>query len=379
MNNQILTTNKYNSDSEYQRYSVSKIKTYKECSQMYKLKYVDGIYDYTRSDATLIGTILHSTLEYLYTNENITKETAIESFYKIIESELYNVGIQNPKPLLKELIDYNNDISSLYLRASKNYKGIDAIRTGKGDVPKSPEMTGVWKSEVKRMNLHTRKSRIDNLIKSTYSDLSNVSITDVFVKSFNIATNYKTPKEILKTHYLELPLSKWDGENNCIINPVPFPGCEFEDIYLNGFIDNISEINYKGEKVNAVIDYKTSKELFNENIVEHNQQLLIYAAGVSHLLNKEITHIGILSFIQKELIITPINKSIQEQVISNFNKVIEKTLNRDFIKHVPDSKYSPCLNMYGSECSYLKQCWVNSYNNINNVSDAYLDLLSSLI
>jgi len=362
MNNYLTQTTTYNSQDDYSRFSVSKLKCYKQCPQLFKQRYIEKLDSYRESDSTAIGTILHACLEYLYGTEDKDVNTAEDAFFKIINTELENLGINKPEAILGDLLDYHKDINHLYVRASSAYTGPDAIRTKSGQVPKALKMTGVWKSECRRLDLTGRKERIDNTISSSNTKLANVSITDVFSKAYILAKNYVTPNAIEDILYLELPLSEWNDNTNVLHNGVKFPGCNHENVYFNGYIDNVAKVKVDGNIVNAVIDYKTSKETFNPNIVSHNQQFLMYAAGVQELLNIPITHIGILSLTSGDLIMAAVDEDIQSEIISNFNKIIDKVFNNDFYKNVPDTKYSPCLNMFGNVCPMLEHCWSKSYD-----------------
>ena len=373
--NAIDSTQKYEQREDFVHYSVSKIKTYKQCSQMYKYRYVDKLNIYKISTATLIGTILHATLEYLYGEEAKADEsivTAVDAFYSVIIPTLIDAGIKNAEAILQDLLSYNADILQLYQRASPEYRGIDAIRTKAGEVPKAPEMTGVWKQECKKLRLDDRKKTLDICVNSISTELEKVSITEVFSKAFNIAANYVTPPEIHEILYLELPLSRWSYTESKLYNPIKFPGCLHENIYLNGYIDLVCKLNINGKIVNAVVDYKTSKEEFTKSIVEHNQQLLVYAKAAELLLNIDIEYIAILSFLQSRLIYTPVNKEVQDLILINYNNVINNSLNISYIKHVPDSKYSPCLNSFKDVCPFLENCWPSAYNLIvNNVEPEF--------
>ena len=101
----------------------------------------------------------------------------------------------------------------------------------------------------------------------------------------------------------------------------------------------------------------------------------MYAAAASILLDCDIEYIGILSLLKSDLVLVPINKDIQEELIVMFNKIIDKTLANDFVKHFPDTKYSACLNSFGGPCPFLKECWPKSHDYLNrfNMSDDYLN------
>ena len=371
MKNYLTELGIYKSKEDFQTFSLSRIKTYKEFSEMYKLKYVDKIDSYKQSTATVSGTFLHAALEYLYGANDPEVATAKDAFFKILPQEFAALGITKGDGLLNELLDYYEDIKHLYTRASASYNGVDAIRTRNGSVPKAPEMTGVWKAAVKSLNLDERKYLIDNTMQSSKSGLEDVSIVDAFTKSLNIIGEYSTPVEISEIVALEMPLSEWDKEAEVLRNPVPFPGCKHEGIYLNGYIDNISKIQVGSKTGIAIIDYKSSKETFDQNIVKHNQQMLLYAAGVEYVTGQTVDYIGILSFLQKELVYVPVDKEIQKEVIEIFNKVIDKCVAGHFNKHIPDTKYSPCMSSFGGECPFLKNCWPQSYNYLHSIDDNF--------
>lgn len=374
MNNYLTETTTYKTQDDYSRFSVSKLKCYKECPQLFKLRYIDKIDTYRESTSTAIGTILHACLEYLYGTEDDSVQNAEDAFFTIIGTELEKLGIDKPNAILGDLLDYHNDINQLYVRASAAYTGADAIRTKSGSVPKAPEMTGVWKSECRRLDLTGRKDRIDYTISSSNTKLAEVSITDVFSKAYILAKNYVTPRALEDILHLELPLSEWDRNSNLLRNAIPFPNCKHDDVYLNGYVDCVGKIKVNGKIVTAIIDYKTSKETFNTSIVEHNQQLLMYAAGVEKLLGEPITHIAILSLTNGDLVVAEVDQEIQEEIIDNFNTIIDKVFSGDFHKHVPDTKYAPCLSMFGGTCPMLEHCWSKSYDYLfkDNLEDDYL-------
>ena len=371
MKHYLTESNLYDSKDQFQTFSVSRIKTYKDCSQMYKLKYVDKLDVFKQSTSTLSGTLLHAALEYFYGTEDSEVVTPEDAYFKILPIELANVGITKADSLCNELLEYYEDIKHLYARASESYTGPDAIRTRNGSVPKAPEMTGVWKAAVKKLNLDTRKSLIDTTIQTSKDGMEDVSIVDVFTKSLQIIKEYTTPREMVKMLSLEMPLSQWDYENNILRNPVPFPGCSHPHVYLNGYIDNICKIRVGSKTYTTIVDYKSSKETFDENIVKHNQQLLLYAAGVEYITGEPVEYIGILSFLQKELIYVPVDKKIQQEVIEIYNRVIDKTIKGEFNKHVPDTKYSQCLSSFGGECPFLKHCWPDAYNYNHSTDDNF--------
>ena len=107
----------------------------------------------------------------------------------------------------------------------------------------------------------------------------------------------------------------------------------------------------------AVIDYKSGKSDYESLHLQYNPQLLFYALAYSQITNTKVEVIGIHNLKSNNLVLSKINPEIQDRVLKHFfyqQKAIENNL---FCKHLPESKYSPCLNSFGKVCSYFKTCY----------------------
>jgi putative RecB family exonuclease len=71
------------------RYSVSQIQVYQQCPLKYRYRYIDKIPtpEFVETTDTLLGTIVHESLQNLYNNINIfkipTKEEFISNYYNL--------------------------------------------------------------------------------------------------------------------------------------------------------------------------------------------------------------------------------------------------------------------------------------------------------
>lgn len=357
----------YKNKEEAKFYSISRLKTYKECGEYYRRKYVEKEPCFVQSNSTVCGTLTHAALEHFYKKYPILSEKEkkninellLDSFYEVAPSEFRNMGISDVGSILSELNEYYNSISNLYKRASKDYTGEDSIRTKSGGICKAPEMTSVWKKEVKSLNINFTKDIIDSTFKKSLTDYKEVSITEAYCKTINLLKQYRHPSEIINTMYCELELSEWNEEKKEIKNPVLFPFIRNykDNTYINGYIDNISKIEVEGREENCVIDYKTSKEEFSKSTVSHNQQLLLYAYCVEKLTGEEVNYIGIMSLTHNKLVYVEVDRRIQKTVLTKLATLIELINAKLYLKNIPDSKYSKCLSSFGKECIFLSECW----------------------
>ena len=355
-------------DNKPDTYSVSRLKTFGQCSQYYKYTYIDKIKVFSQSQATLIGSLLHDSLEiYLHSDNSLpfidvfeeqSKKTFIKRKYILenVDNNLFN-------NLYNLLLDYSRDIRTLWFRASAEYEGKNAIRTKDGKPPSNPLMTSGWKEASKNLNLDSRFYYLKNEF-INISNLPEINLVDVYTDAYTLACNYEKPKEIIETLALEFPLSSYDYDTKELINPVLMPdeyGGESE-IYLNGYIDWVGYVNYNGKKSFALIDYKTSKENLTEDKLDYHAQLLAYVYGVEKLLGVQVDVIGVHSLRHKKLALVEVDRDILE--IANrslFSKHISIASCHFEKDHLPDSQYSPCLNSYGKNCAYLEICHPKMY------------------
>jgi hypothetical protein len=371
-------------DSKPEMYSVSRLKLFSQCSQAYKYTYIDKIRVFSQSNSTIIGSLLHSSLEiYLHSDNSL-------SFIKVFEEQSKKVFIKNKyiienveeatfNKLYNLLIDYSRDIRTLGFRASSECTGKNAIRTAKGDIPANPSMTSGWKQAAKNLNLDERYSYLNTQF-NYISNSSDINIVEAFTEAYTLACNYETPSEIVETLFLEFPLSDYNYETKEFTNPVLMPDEYGGDlgIYLNGYIDWLGYVYFAGKKRLALIDYKTSKENLTEDKLQYHAQLLAYVYAVEKLLGLKVEVIGVHSLRHKRLALTLVDRDILQEanksLFSKHKKIAACHFEKD---HLPDSQYSVCLNMYNRECAFLQYCHPKIYNKLHPKS--LLNQLESLL
>jgi hypothetical protein len=351
-----------NSDIELSKYSVSRLKLYDTCSEQYRLKYIEGIVESNLNQSNVLGNICHSVLEEYFKAE--FKNSVIEILERDIKDILIDLKVL-PNSLdsvvngiVEDIKDYQKNIYHLYIRASADYKGSDAIRTKSGAVPSNPSMTSAWKSYVKRMNLDSVKSNIALSLYAVNPSIPELDLVDIYCEAFNILSKYTVPPCIINTECIELSLSAFNSSTGEIVNPVFFPQEYAEEpVLLNGYVDWIGEVQVGFDKGIAIIDYKTSKEKFTESTVSYNVQLYCYVYAYENISNKTVSFIGIHALRTNELVIVKIDRQKMNIVLDSLFSKHKYIKNEQFKKRVPDSIYSPCLNQFGKECSYLKYCY----------------------
>lgn len=381
MNDYTPTIIKY--DIKPPTYSATKLNTYSNCSQSYKYKYIDKIKAVKVSVSTIIGSLLHNSLEiylhpdnnelFIYIFEIQSKLSLIDRKYIIteVDSNLYS-------KLYEELLEYSRDVHILNLRASSLYTGKYPIRTKDGKAPTNPLMTSGWKEAEKNLRLSIRKSKLDKEFKEI-SVVPEVSIVDAFSEAYTLATLYITPKEIVRTIALEFPISDYNYDTGELTNPVLMPP-EFggsEDIYFNGYIDWVGYVYYEGKERLALIDYKTSKENLTVDKLQYHSQLLSYVYALEKLLDIKVEVIGVHSLRHKKLALCKVDRDILKVAnTSLFSRHLKIKDNHFYQEHMPDSQYSKCLNSFGRNCEYLSICHPKMYNTLHpNTIDAELDRL----
>ena len=373
-------------DSKPSTYSVSRLNVYKQCSEKYKLTYIDKLRVFSASNSTIAGNLLHDALEVYLHSDNTNAFIPVfeeQSKVSLVKRKFVveHINLTSFNKLYTELIEYSRDIKSLHDRASADYTGKNAIRTGKGDVPSNPSMTTGWKAAVKNLNLDGRYRYLEDEF-SQISCLDSVNLVEAFTDAYTLASNYVTPTEIIETVALEFPLSDYNYETKEFVNPVLMPdeyGGE-SGIYLNGFIDWMGYVQFQGKKRFALIDYKSSKENLTVDKLEYHAQLLAYVYAVEKLLGIEVEVIGVHSLRHKKLALALVDREIlkiaNRSLFSKHKQIAAGHFEKD---HVPDSQYSKCLDNYGKNCEFMNICHPKMYNylNPNSISNQLESLLAS--
>lgn len=397
-------------------YSYSKLTMYDRCSEMFKLKYVDGVPD-TGADtvATRLGGICHTALENFYLDET----GSIESPFHVLtasegvwDAELKTDGLLALKP---DLETYAHHMTILYERASASYTQRDAIRKADGSVALAPQLTSSWKAYVKQHRLDLVARKIDSLAAKTAPEKwRDVSLADVYSQTVGIMYTYTNPENIDSVVSIELPISQIEylaaDENNTplfnadgtpittfrrrgnhrifrdkdnkeiivsIENEFYFPKLgsdgkilknkngevEWDTTCLiNGYIDMLAR-DVNGNLL--VIDHKTSGgEVPAKGKVARHEQLLLYGFIIYHLSGELPAYIGINHLRSGRLILSEFSLEKAELAVERLAK-IKRAVELDvFIKQDPDAYGSKCCIKKKDEvefCQGLKYCHPEFY------------------
>lgn len=339
-------------------YSYSKVSSYLKCSQYYKLNYVDRVKVFKDTVSTTLGTFVHSALEYLYDdNDDEEVQTLLEAFYITSPKDLNKLGVKNTEQFIFMLNEYLADEDQLHYLASEECVGPECIRTKAGKIAKVPAMTTGWKEKEKQLDLPRRRFQIDSTFNNLKKEKADgFSIVEAYSTARLLCKNYQTPTELESIKWIEFPFSKWDKDLNLLINPISFSTKSSKEIFISGFIDLVCEIEIDGKIYTAIIDHKTSKEKFTKETVFFNRQLNLYTVLYEKLTGEQIDYIGINAIRDNELILTPVDATIRQEIFHSFIQSILSTKSEVYLKFFPDSPYSPCLNMFNKECPYLAEC-----------------------
>lgn len=332
-------------------YSVSRLKSYERCPHEYYHKYILRTpIERTYSESTLIGSLVHGALEYLYGTEDDQVETALQALHKSCPDTLLEVGVctqDNYEVVSALLLKYAGDSLQLHVRASAGYMGSDPIRTRDGSVAVSPSRTSSWKQAEEDMDLLTTKETINDYLST------DIDVVAAFSEAYYLLHKYRTPAAIQEIKHVELPISHWDGSQ--LINPVKMPGQYGGDqnIYLNGYLDLVA-ITTEGL---TIIDYKTDSEAYTATAVSCNRQLLAYVYAYEQWSGLTVEAIGINNIRAGELVLTAINRALMDSVLDSLFGTHKSIEAKYFPKKVPDGAYSPCLKCFGKVCPFLGECW----------------------
>jgi len=339
-------------------YSYSQLNTYKDCSQKYKYYYLDNLKRREIGQAAEIGTIVHECIERFYMGEFESAETA---FPTVIHNYMENLGILDWKPELQHI---SNIMSTLLLRASAEYTGSDAIRTADGRVSEKPEMTKVWKEELRKHNLEQRiDSANTSIIRRLPAEWASVRMATVYAEAMHLSKMYKHPTVVSEVKAIEFGFSEPDYEGNPnsedpnqrephVKNLAVLPSGRV----FRGYIDLVGKL-HNGEWI--IVDHKSSKECPSELKVRHHEQLLLYAYFWNQLTGNWPAKIGITHLRSGKLVVADVVPELALEAVARHEEIIRAISKKIFIKRAPFEYGSPCMDRDGkleSACPYLPKC-----------------------
>lgn len=350
-------------------YSVSRLKTYSQCSQYYKLKYVDKVPSVSFSESTITGNFCHDALEYFY-GENVHLSLIECLIHTAKKTLIERCGFKNAAPDLfnkvyKDLVSFAKDSMVLYARASEWYQGDNPIRTKKGTIAKAANKTASWMEAEEKLGLNKKRMVLQDICTQINPDLEGIFVCNSLANAYAICFGYKQPEELVEVIYPEMPISdyKLTEEGPVLLNAVPMPeayGGE-EGYYLNGYIDVVGTVRHKGKLKKAIIDYKTSKEDFTEEEIIYNVQLFSYVYAYEYLTGEELEVMGIFNLRTNRLVLVDIDRALMADMLEALFSTHKAIKAEIFKKEIPDNSYCKCLNSYGKVCDFLQHCHPKLY------------------
>jgi hypothetical protein len=340
-------------------YSYSQLNTYKDCGVKYRKYYLENNKKREVTQATEIGSLVHSCIENFYLGEAPSAGIAFEA---VISNYLEERKIDKYYYDLQEISHFFN---ALYYRASAEYKGRDAIRTADGGIPKNPTMTRVWKDEVKRSGIDQKIDDINNEINYILPDsYASIKMATVYSEAEFLAKRYKHPTLIKEVSSIEFGFSVPDH----VGDPTsPDPEQQVPHIknlatlpngaVFRGFIDLVGKL---ADGSTIIVDHKTSSgEPPSELKVKHHEQLLLYAFFWNQLTGEWPSKIGISHLRSGTLVTANVNQEMAIQAALRHSEVVEAIGKNVFLKNAPFEFGSPCLGREGTlatACPYLPEC-----------------------
>lgn len=364
-------------------YSVSRLKSYSQCSMYYKLKYVDKIKVVSMSESTITGNLCHDALEFYYGEENYHGLSLLECLEVTGKKTLIercgfkNLAKADFDKLYKDLLFFAQDSLLLYIRASDWYTGDNPIRTKQGKVAKAPSKTSGWIEVEQSLGLTKKRRAMQEYYERINPEFKDILLANAFAQAYYICLSYRQPEELIEVLVPEMALSdyKVTEEGPQVLNPVPMPE-EFggkEGVYLNGYIDVVGLVKYKGKVRKAIIDYKSNKDDFTQEEVDYNVQLFSYVYAYEYLTGEKLDVMGIFNLRTNNLVLVEIDREIMQDMLEALFSTHKAIKAEVFKKHIPDSSYAQCLNSYGKLCPYLGNCHPKLYEQKVGKSEERID------
>ena len=340
-------------------YSYSQLNTYKDCGVKYRKYYIEKNKKRDVTQATEIGSLVHSCIERFYLGEF---DSPGDAFPAVIKEYLTELGIQRFLPDLEEISEFFN---RLLERASFDYKGPNAIRTADGSIAKSPQMTRTWKDEVRKNNMDERMDEVNIPINRKLPEAyKNVKMTAVYSEAEFLAKRYKHPKVLKDVKSIEFGFSIPDYEGDPsspdpeqrephIKNLATLPNGRV----FRGFIDLVGVLP-NGDTI--IVDHKTSAgEPPNMLKVKHHEQLLLYAYFWHQLTGNWPEYIGINHIRSGTLVTAAVDQAMALEAALRHDEVVDAIDKKVFLKNAPFEYGSPCLGReanLATACPYLAEC-----------------------
>lgn len=363
--------------------SYSRLSTYLNCAEMYRLKYVakdEGrkiTSKYKTLEEPLIkGNLAHNALEY-YLNGTDKEDAVGLALSDWLENICHITPISGEPDMgegvnLDKLEYYAKECGRLLMRCSESYVEEDKIRNKDGSAPKDPlnYMPGAFKQEYNQQDLFNAKFTIDNQAAAANNSFKRFSLANIAAEAVSYVYIFTLPDFVDNVASVELDLSKQKiGFNN-------------NNLYWNGLLDTEYALKDGGLVIN---DHKTEKEKRRPEDVAFDLQLNSYAAVRYEQTGKLAEYIAITHLRSNTLIAATTSPSVVNQCMDYLEEIQEeinlqietKGKNKHWLKKWPGKYGSPCFRRnwksgaLDSVCPYLTHCHPDYYECIKDEVDDF--------
>ena len=356
--------------------SYSSANEFDKCSWRYYQKYGLGEWIDATNESLQLGNMCHYAIEYYLNDlkdgvENPLTPTkrigdALRDLYPDFPTDEY----------LDHLLAVARDYWLLYRRASADYTGADAIRTGQGKVPQDPTRTTQWDQAMRQLDLINRSLVFDEIVWTIEPKVwHGVSFTKAFVEAMVILSRFQLPPHFKRVLHVEYNISReiyeLDANGRPVYEDDPdrpnkrrkvikdyenlalFPGT---DVPFKGFIDLVYEDIFGGVRI---LDWKTSQKCPEAVDVSFMDQPNLYAHFFRELTGIAVTHVEIGHLRSGMVASSEVIWPIVADTITRFVKKVELIKKESYQKQSPTAYGTACLEERKGRkvpCPYLSLC-----------------------
>lgn len=347
-----MTTATKRKQREYPITSVSRLNTYVQCGEKYRLQYIEKERAPEEFNPAFVnGRYVHSVLEEVL-DPNTPEITAHDAFILQLPAFIEKYGLTEiPEELIRNVAV---NLGKLMYKASARYHAPDAIRNKDGSVPANVENypPASWTSAIRNSGIANDRLRLDNMAANVNPVFQLCSFSYLIAETYSLVYNF-TPPDDFETVAVEMGFSNNDDDR------VLFPG--EDELSFNGYIDWVIRLKHNGGVV--LLDHKTETSKPTGLDVEHHLQLNLYAWVYETVYGERPLGIGIHHVGSGSFVVAELNKSVQARLIEHVKSIQSQIKAQRFLgRHLLDYD-SPCMRRdYKTKeiktvCPYFGKCW----------------------
>lgn len=238
------------------KFSYSRLDTFDSCRHKYKIKYIDGKYSFTSSLALEIGSIAHKVKE-------------LKGLWTIVHEK----NIRDKHNKLK--------INICFLKEKKNHKP-QKLKKFKGKVIVKPLiidyelLENIFYNGCEDLDMKGKPIRLTGV-----NELKTKYLTDYYAKCNKTGMTYDEKCELFLKELREKDMV--DEEWKVVAVEQEFSVEYNGRCVLFGFIDRV-DMNKDGDI--RVVDYKTSKSVFDDSKIKTPLQMFVYALACKEIYGR---------------------------------------------------------------------------------------------